>query len=259
MNELGELRPSQLIFTFGWTLDWCLALQNSPAAISVETVVRKIPRTHNADLTHAACQVVTLAVDRMSWEALGWAIRTMSLTYIQWQAEQQVELLWAGPSPANQIPARRIDQVLYDLIGGAKRDIMLVTFAAVKIDRLASVLIEAMHRNVPVHLILELEDASEGQLSYDALGAFPESLVEGAKIYCWPVENRERNRAGKPGKLHAKTAVIDDTVVISSANLTDDAFNRNLELGACIAGGEFSDLVRAYFQGLIAEKVIVRI
>jgi cardiolipin synthase len=53
--------------------------------------------------------------------------------------------------------------------------------------------------------------------------------------------------------------VIDDTVVISSANLTDDAFNRNLELGARIAGGKFPELVRAYFQGLITEKVIVRI
>jgi cardiolipin synthase len=110
-----------------------------------------------------------------------------------------------------------------------------------------------------VNLILEFEEASEGQLSYDALRAFPETLIKGANIYYWPVNKRERNQAGQPGKLHAKTAVIDDTVVISSANLTDDAFNRNLELGARIVGAEFSERMRAYFHGLIAEKVLVRI
>jgi cardiolipin synthase len=243
----------------GWMLDWCLALQNCSAAISVENVVRKIPPTHNADLARAACRVATLSAGRMSWESLGWVIQTMSLTHNKWQGEQQIELLWAGPSPADQIPARRIDQVLYDLIGEAKRDVMLVTFAAAKIDRLAAVLIEAMRRHVPVQLILEFEEASEGQLSYDALRAFPEGLITGASIYYWPVDRRERNQAGRPGKLHAKTAVIDETVVISSANLTDDAFNRNLELGARIVGPKFSERVRAYFEGLIAAKVLVRI
>jgi phosphatidylserine/phosphatidylglycerophosphate/cardiolipin synthase-like enzyme len=148
---------------------------------------------------------------------------------------------------------------LYDLIGESWRDVMLVTFAAGKIDRLAAVLIEAMRRRVSVHLILEFEDASEGQLSYDALRAFPKNLINGANIYYWPANRRERNQAGRLGKLHAKTAVIDDTVVISSANLTDDAFNRNLELGARIVGREFSERMRAYFQGLIMEKVLVRI
>jgi phosphatidylserine/phosphatidylglycerophosphate/cardiolipin synthase-like enzyme len=243
----------------GWMLDWCFALQRCPAAISAESVAERIPSTNNSDLALAACRVVKLSAGRMSWEALGWAIRTLSVGYTRWRAEQQIELLWAGPSPANQIPARRIDQVLYDLIGEAHRDVMLITFAAAKIDRLASVLIEAMRRRVSVHLILEFEEASEGQLSYDALGAFPEGLIKGANIYYWPVDKRERNQAGRPGKLHAKTAVIDETVVISSANLTDDAFNRNLELGARIVNVKFSEHVRAYFQGLIAEKVLVRI
>jgi cardiolipin synthase len=243
----------------GWMLDWCLALQNCPAAIPLERIVGKIPPTHNADLAHAACRVVSLSSGRMSWESLGWVIQTVSLTHTRWQAEQQIELLWAGPSPANQIPARRIDQVLYDLIGEAQRDVMLVTFAAAKIDMLASVLIAAMRRQVLVHLILEFEEASEGQLSYDAVRAFPDGLIKGGNIYYWPVDKRERNQAGRLGKLHAKTAVIDDTVVISSANLTDDAFNRNLELGARIIGTKFSEQVRAYFKGLIAEKVLVRI
>lgn len=79
------------------------------------------------------------------------------------------------------------------------------------------------------------------------------------KLQGWRANKRERNQAGRLGKLHAKTAVIDDAVVISSANLTDDAFNRNLELGARIVGREFSDRLRTYFQGLISEKVLILI
>ena len=38
--------------------------------------------------------------------------------------------------------------------------------------------------------------------------------------------------AGRPGKLHVKCAIVDDVALVGSANLTDDAFNRNMEL-AC--------------------------
>ena len=79
-----------------------------------------------------------------------------------------------------------------------------------------------------IRLILEFEQSSEGQLSYDAIKAFPPALTSAAEIYYWPVEKRERNQAGRPGKLHAKVAIVDDTALVSSANLTDDAFNRNL-------------------------------
>jgi cardiolipin synthase len=240
-----------------WLYAWCANLRSYAAATSAEFVLENLPVTNNADLAFGAREVVRLALSQMSWEALAWAIHSACATYKRWQTEQQVELLWAGPSPANRIAARRIDQVLYDLIGGARREVMLVTFAAAKIDRLASVLIEAMHRHVSVQLVLEFEETSEGQLSYDALRAFPKGLIERARIYHWPLEKRERNQAGRPGKLHANAAVIDDTVVISSANLTDDAFNRNVELGARIVGGKFPDLIKAYFQGLIAHQILV--
>lgn len=55
----------------------------------------------------------------MSWEALSWVLESIPIAYDRWQNEQRVELLWSGPLPAKQIAARRIDQVLYDLIGSA--------------------------------------------------------------------------------------------------------------------------------------------
>jgi phosphatidylserine/phosphatidylglycerophosphate/cardiolipin synthase-like enzyme len=77
--------------------------------------------------------------------------------------------LWAGPAPASVIPARRIDQVLYDLVANADKDILLITFAAHKIQRLADVLASASRRGVRVRLVLEFGVESQFQLSHDAL------------------------------------------------------------------------------------------
>jgi cardiolipin synthase len=169
-----------------------------------------------------------------------------------WHFEHNTELLWAGPAPASRMPARRIDQVLYDLIATAESDILLITFAAHKIRRLAKVLASALRRGVRVLLVLEFGDQSHDQLSHDALKAFPEDLREKAEIFYWPVEKRELNQFGKPGTLHAKAAVVDKQALLSSANLTDDAFLRHLELGVLFIGGEMPTKLRQHFEHLIA-------
>jgi phosphatidylserine/phosphatidylglycerophosphate/cardiolipin synthase-like enzyme len=195
----------------------------------------------------------------MSWEALSWSIATTVTTYHRCQAEQHIELLWGGPSPAAGIPARRIDQALYDLIANAKHEILLITFAATQIGRLTGELARAARAGVRIRLILEFEEASEGQLSYDALNAFPAALIEAAEVYYWPIDKRERNQAGRPGKLHAKVAIIDNIVLVSSANLTDDAFNRNLEMGIMVTNSGFLLSAKTYFESLIAEGTLCQL
>ena len=66
------------------------------------------------------------------------------------------------------------------------------------------------------------------------------------------MEKRKRNQAGRPGKLHAKVAIVDDIVLVSSANLTDDAFNRNLEVGLLVKNAELLVRAKSYFDSLIA-------
>jgi hypothetical protein len=47
----------------------------------------------------------------------------------------------------------------------------------------------------------------------DALDAFPEIIRQRSSIFYWPLDQRERNGRGKPGKLHAKAAVIDNQAI----------------------------------------------
>lgn len=106
---------------------------------------------------------------------------------------------------------------------------------------------------------MEFAEESEGQLSFDALKAFLSDLIAMAEVYFWPVAKRVRNQAVRPGKLHAKLAAIDDVVLVSSANLTDDAFSRNLELGVKLTDPDVVLWARDHFQGLIREKTLCRL
>jgi phosphatidylserine/phosphatidylglycerophosphate/cardiolipin synthase-like enzyme len=241
-----------------WLEAVCADLQSSQANTLAETVLKKLPPTHNGDLAYQLSEVVRLAYGVVSWEGLSSAIAMCTSLRDRWQIEHRTELLWAGPAPASGMPARRIDQVLYDLVATADKDILLVTFAAHKIQRLADVLASALRRGVRVRLVLEFGVQSQFQLSHDALKAFPVDLRDKAEIFYWPIEKRELNLFGKPGKLHAKAAVVDKQALLSSANLTDDAFLRNLELGVLFMGGDMPTRLRQHFEHLIVAGTLLR-
>lgn len=242
-----------------WLNEACEILRTAPVTATPDFIKKRMPETSNSDLAFLLFQVVDMAAGKLSWEALGCSLRIAFDIHHRDQRARQIEMLWSGPPPANHLPARRIDQALYDLIAASKKEILLVTFAAAKIDRLAAALLKAAGRGVKIRLILEFSEASEGQLSFDALKAFPPTLVDVAEVYFWPVERRERNQAGRPGKLHAKLAVIDQTVLISSANLTDDAFNRNIEIGVLLEDADLLIWSKNYVDGLINNLTLKRI
>jgi cardiolipin synthase A/B len=52
---------------------------------------------------------------------------------------------------------------------------------------------------------------------------------------------------------------IDKQALLSSANLTDDAFLRNLELGVLFTGGDMPAMLREHFDHLIAVRTLLRL
>jgi phosphatidylserine/phosphatidylglycerophosphate/cardiolipin synthase-like enzyme len=165
-------------------------------------------------------------------------------------ASPSTEIIWTGPGN-NRFPVRRIDQVLYDLVSKASRRIILVTFAAHRVRLLCEHLTQAIRRGVDLTLIVESEGESEGQLTHDSIAAFKDVPTTRTHIYYWPLQKRERNQAGRPGKLHVKCAIVDNAALIGSANFTDDAFNRNMELGMLVRDAETVLALAEHFQELI--------
>ena len=131
-----------------WLQAVCAVLGAVPESSDAMTVIASLPPTNNGDAADSVASVIRQSSGILTWKALGSSIEVCSVMFVRWREEQHVELLWTGPSPASQIPARRIDQVLYDSIGAAKREILLVTFAANKISRLTDGLVRAINRGV---------------------------------------------------------------------------------------------------------------
>lgn len=136
-----------------------------------------------------------------------------------------------------------------------QKRILLVTFAATHIKHLNEKLEQAIARNIRLRLVLEFSKASQGQLRFDAARAFSAAVKQHADIYCWAADHRLRNKRGDPAKLHAKFAVIDDSAYISSANLTGDAFERNIELGVVMFDKKRADELWKLVDGLVARGV----
>jgi phosphatidylserine/phosphatidylglycerophosphate/cardiolipin synthase-like enzyme len=221
-------------------------MQAEVGVVSRAGIARVLDRVGNAEVRHRVDEALTDNLG-MSWSVALVAAETAA----HWasQAEASVEMVWTGPS-SSSFAARRIDQILYDLLAGAREQVFLITFSAYRVARLSAALSGAQARGVKITLLLETSADSDGQLSNDALNAFSDLRLDQIEILQWPKENRGVNAAGKPGKLHAKCAVVDDAVVISSANLTDDAFNRNMEMGVVAYDAELAGAVRKHFEEL---------
>lgn len=161
--------------------------------------------------------------------------------------------VWSGP--AHVLPdARKTEQVLLDLIQTAQQQIFLVSFAAYKIPPLLHAFEQALARGVQIRFILENNNDSAGQLSHSADTAF--ETLKDAVFYHWPLEKRPRNKSGNPAKMHAKCAVSESAFLITSANLTLDAIDHNIEPGILHRDKEKSAALIRQFDNLIIQYIL---
>lgn len=166
-----------------------------------------------------------------------------------------LELVWTGPK-SNHVAIRRTDQALRSVIDAAERELQIVSFAAFGVREVMKSLEAAVDRNVDVKLILETPEDSAGKLTYGgpkALGPLAERL----SFYVWPSSERPKGENGRHGLLHAKVAVADGRVAfVTSANLTDAALIRNMELGLIVRGGRIPQRIADHFRQLIGDGVL---
>jgi cardiolipin synthase A/B len=243
VSALSEARRHCTATLWKQMIDRITASEASPTRESIAQITRDLGNPHTAWLLSEAF----LSSSDVKWIQIAGAM--VAIDHLIGQKNPAADFIWTGPANG-RFPVRRIDQVLYDLIAVAQQRILLVTFAAHRIQYLCKHVSAAVSRGIQVTLIVETEEESEGQLSVDAIRAFKELPLERLRILYWPNENRGRNEAGRPGKLHAKCAIVDDTAIIVSANFTDDAFNRNIELGVILREPALAELLFAHFVEL---------
>jgi cardiolipin synthase len=150
----------------------------------------------------------------------------------------------------SNLPFRRTEQALLELVESAKRSLLIIAFAAYKIPELVEAINAVASAGVNVVCVFESHDASGGKVSFSPVKQL--GLAPSVRNFVWPMAKRPKDSLGRYGSLHAKCAVVDSSLLfLSSANLTEFAFNLNMELGVLIKGGPLPGSVEHHFHVLI--------
>ena len=174
------------------------------------------------------------------------------------------DLVWSGPEVPG-LHARDTRRVYGELIGGAERSLWVSTFAYFDGPRVFADLAQRMEA-VPalqVKLLLNIQRRRGDTTTADSL---VRRFADGFWGTDWPgssrpavfYDPRSLEPDGPAGVLHAKAVVADGEVVfVTSANLTDAALNRNIELGILLRDRALATSVSSHFQGLIDGKLLL--
>ena len=171
------------------------------------------------------------------------------------------DLVWSGPEVPG-LHARDTRRVYEELLGSAERSIWASTYAFFDGPKAFEVLARRMETTpaLRVTLLLNIQrkrgdtTASE-QLVRRFADHFWKTDWPGSSRPSVFYDPRALDPEGPGGVLHAKAVVADDEAVfITSANLTEAALDRNIELGVLIRDRAFALAVGGYFRSLIDRR-----
>ncbi|MGW3022752.1 DISARM system phospholipase D-like protein DrmC [Streptomyces sp. NPDC001221] len=168
--------------------------------------------------------------------ALALALEAAICRYEQDLASHRVDIVVSGPL-SGTVPLRLTASAAVEVIRAATHTLLVTSYAAFGIPEIVDEITEAADRGVSVDLVLEtarsaggrLRGETDGRIAFHALRFHPD-------VHLWQWGNAERRGSGgRRGSMHAKVIAADrSTVLLGSANLTDNAYNDNLEVGAVV-------------------------
>lgn len=176
------------------------------------------------------------------------------------------DLVWSGPKVPG-VPVRDTPKVFDELIRTARRSLMVCTYAYFDGPQVFAQLAKRLDEAPSLRLTLLLNiQRRRGDTS--ASDQLVRRFTEQFWRRDWPgsarpsvyYDPRSLDMEGPGGVLHAKALVADDaTLFITSANLTDAAQTRNIELGALIRDRTVAMSAVGHFQGLIDGGLLSRL
>lgn len=216
-----------------------------PGLTTLQALYRFVPtEPYRAaiDRLHAAWQ----RSPETSGASVALALRAAHASHHSARSESQIDVVWTGPD--GDVDVRLTYAVLIEVIRTAVRSLILVSFAAYRVREVVEALHQAANRGIEIRLILD--GGTEAARAFEV----SERIVH----YTWPPTLLPEHDPGH-ASLHAKAAIADDRLAfVTSANLTEYALDRNMELGLLVRGGAVPKLLSHHFNDLIDRNVLVR-
>ena len=174
------------------------------------------------------------------------------------------DLVWSGPEVAG-LHARDTRRVYEELLGSAERSVWASTYAFFDGPRAFEVLARRMDARpaLRVTLLLNIQRKRGDTTASDQL---VRRFANHFWKTDWPGTSRPNvyysptslDMDGPGGVLHAKAVVADDEAVfVTSANLTEAALERNIEVGLLVRDRTLALTIVTHFQGLIDKGLLL--
>lgn len=172
----------------------------------------------------------------------------------------EVRLVWTGPSSRSSFP-RSSREALREVILGTRHELWLTAYwiagpsdgegiVADIVEHLADI----RRQGANVSLVLDPRPHPSGETNFDVLRQLWPAGAPHPALYTW------QDVLGEPHlKLHAKVIVADGKdALVTSANLTWHALERNIEIGVRLRG-QPARAIAEQLKGLLANEVLARV
>jgi phosphatidylserine/phosphatidylglycerophosphate/cardiolipin synthase-like enzyme len=220
-----------------------------------------------ADVMVAASELERLADSGMNKESLLFAIELLSDERgKQALPDDSIDLVWTGPE-ADGVPSRDTSVVVREMFAMATETVLLAGYAVFQGREVFAALTNRMEE-IPTLKVKMFLDVQRGRGDTTLDSEILREFAHRFKTKEWPgkrlpeVYYDPRSLEQDPYKrtsLHAKSIVVDrNCALVSSANFTHAAQNRNIEVGVLIRSTNFADQLARQFEGLAAAGMLRR-
>ena len=180
-------------------------------------------------------------------------------------ASELIELVWSGPE-AKGLANRDTGSVVRELFISAESEVLLAGYAIHQGQDVFRTLAERMDVNgtLKVRMFLDVQRRHGDTTAADELlGEFTERFRKrewpGVRLPAVFYDPRSLViDTNKRSSLHAKCVVVDRRVaLVSSANFTEAAQVRNIEVGVLVHSRNFAEQLAEHFEALAEQRVLL--
>lgn len=179
--------------------------------------------------------------------------------------EEIIQLVTTGPE-AGAVTNRDTSVVVQELFKNARQTALVAGYAVYRGHRVFQALADRMLANpdLEVRMFLDVRrPVGDTTIPQDILRRFRENFRQNdwppdrplPSVYYYPLSLEES--AERRASLHAKCVVVDkESVFVSSANFTEAAQNRNIEVGLLIQSHHLARKIADHFEALVEQGVV---
>lgn len=203
----------------------------------VESAIGGLLKVWRDTYSAASPQIVSLVL-----KACGAAVQRERLSI------PRLEVVWTGPRTEGSF-VRATKEVVRELINGANNDLLIVGFWFIAKDNtdgpmseIVDCIFRAIGRGVKVTMILDERKRKDGRDNKTILLSVWPDPGNPPRLLTWKLPGDDPHL-----KLHAKVLVADQKdALITSANLTDYAMSKNIEMGVHVTGESAAAIARHF-------------